>query len=969
MWYHLIVAEGVFNSTAVFQEVEHFYNALGISDYYFEHFPPHIIAGHVHCFIAAKKLAIASGRTENIQLGNEDEVRGTAFYICPNRSDLQTAVEQSIEDKFLGEGYDAEVAVKKENTKNAISIRHFLSQGTAGPDSDTRLHLYFVDRHEFMNSDVEESETDIWKISSGIFLRDKKPLARDRYEAILKKGVKKLSPVVELFDEGEQVIIMISYRKGTTHSYFSSLTHLLNANNLTIVSQFLETFANGLAVCSIYFRGQDKKALENVIQQASILYILPRTGLSSLWQEKKLTLEEISYAFAGWKFAYHFMNRQSEEYNLLYNSLKENEEAKSHLLRLKKRLKGEVETEARIKETISNHWALIKEFYKEFCSFNNPEQKSDLPSTLRRKNPSKVLAETITKFAETDLDAHILGSFLVFNSHILRTNFFKRDKVALSFRLHPSFLKDSDYPIIPYAVYFFLGSDFRGFHIRFTDVARGGIRMVHSKNNVDFQHNVQTIFQENYNLAHTQQKKNKDIPEGGSKGIILLSKGHHAQTNDFIAFKKYIDSMLDLLLPNNEIVDHLIKEEVIFCGPDEGTAKFMDWAALHSKSRGYKFWSAFTTGKSPSFGGIPHDLYGMTTLGVHTFVLSVLETLGIDETKVKKMQTGGPDGDLGSNEIKISHDHTIAIIDGSGVLYDPEGIDREELKRLVNKKSMVKEFQGKFSPQGFRVLVDETNVQLPNGAIVESGLAFRNSFHLSEYARGDLFVPCGGRPDSVDATNVNSMFLRTPEGKRGEPKFRYIVEGANLFFTQEARITLEKAGVVLFKDASANKGGVTSSSFEVLAALSFNDEEFEKHMQVKEDSTPKFYQDYVKEVQEKIQSNARLEFACIWRQSQETGKPKCLLTDELSDKINELSAVLAESEELWSLEDIRRKVLQAACPVTLQNLLTLDTIMKRVPENYLRVLFSSFLASHYVYENGLFGSPEFGFYKFLSRFS
>lgn len=37
----------------------------------------------------------------------------------------------------------------------------------------------------------------------------------------------------------------------------------------------------------------------------------------------------------------------------------------------------------------------------------------------------------------------------------------------------------------------------------------------------------------------------------------------------------------------------------------------------------------------------------------------------------------GPDGDLGSNEIKISKDQTIGIVDGSGVLYDPDGIDKE----------------------------------------------------------------------------------------------------------------------------------------------------------------------------------------------------------------------------------------------------------------------------------------------------
>lgn len=60
---------------------------------------------------------------------------------------------------------------------------------------------------------------------------------------------------------------------------------------------------------------------------------------------------------------------------------------------------------------------------------------------------------------------------------------------------------------------------------------------------------------------------------------------------------------------------------------------------------------------------------------------------------------------------------------------------------------------------------------------------------------------------------------------------------------QPARATLEKAGVVLFRDASANKGGVTSSSLEVLAALAMNEEEHAEHMQVvDEDNIPDFYQ-------------------------------------------------------------------------------------------------------------------------------
>ena len=68
----------------------------------------------------------------------------------------------------------------------------------------------------------------------------------------------------------------------------------------------------------------------------------------------------------------------------------------------------------------------------------------------------------------------------------------------------------------------------------------------------------------------------------------------------------------------------------------------------------YMYVCLFICVKSPSLGGIPHDTYGMTTRSVHQYVLGILNKLGLDESQIKKLQTGGPDGDLGSNEIKIS---------------------------------------------------------------------------------------------------------------------------------------------------------------------------------------------------------------------------------------------------------------------------------------------------------------------------
>ncbi len=54
---------------------------------------------------------------------------------------------------------------------------------------------------------------------------------------------------------------------------------------------------------------------------------------------------------------------------------------------------------------------------------------------------------------------------------------------------------------------------------------------------------------------------------------------------------------------------------------------------------------------------------------MHTFKLELLAKLNKKEEEMTKVQTGGPDGDLGSNEIKVSRDRTIAVVDGSGVAY------------------------------------------------------------------------------------------------------------------------------------------------------------------------------------------------------------------------------------------------------------------------------------------------------------
>ena len=121
-----------------------------------------------------------------------------------------------------------------------------------------------------------------------------------------------------------------------------------------------------------------------------------------------------------------------------------------------------------------------------------------------------------------------------------------------------------------------------------------------------------------------------------------------------------------------------------------------------------------------------------------------------------------------------------------------------------------------------------------------------------------------------------------------------------MFFTQEARLRLEKAGAVIFKDASANKGGVTSSSLEVLAALAFTDEEFSEHMMVHGSTAPPFYVEYVKAVQSIIEKNAELEFETLWKEAERTKIPRSILSDKLSFAIIKLNEEL-QSTTLWDV--------------------------------------------------------------------
>ncbi|KAK9468063.1 Glutamate/Leucine/Phenylalanine/Valine dehydrogenase-domain-containing protein [Lipomyces arxii] len=966
-------------------ETTWFYNKLGIDDQYFAAESVNTIANHILSIYGAK-VAAFSRKDHKLVLRLDREDGDRAVYIdtsLPGVTSLKGPhYEERIDDKYLN-GSNKSRAYRVETFRSIAASVDDLS----GDDEPQHFRCYFVYKCQFPTVELLPNEVDMEKISDRLFFEKASDNTKALYKSVIELAVNEASgPVIDSFEvEGtRERRLIIAYRQGSASNYFSALSHLYHYYGLMSTRKYVEQFSNGVTVMCIYLSPSVNSfqyppidhSVQQIIKEASLLFCLPKNTYHSIFAKAKLSLQEAIYAHCVTIFVTHFLNRLGPDYSSLLSIVNVDDPTHQEVLsKIKRRLRQETFTQEYIYSIISAQLELVHAFYTAFASTHYVQSSSEgakLHPTLsfQRIQASNVLDDTeLTKLVRRNAanDHHVLvmDAFHTFNKAVLKTNFYTPTKVALSFRLDPSFLPETEYPQPLFGMFFCVGQEFRGFHLRFRDVARGGIRIVKSRSAEVFSLNARSLFDENYNLASTQQRKNKDIPEGGAKGVILLNYEH--QDKSTVAFQKYIDAMLDLLLPGTipgvkvPIVDLYDKEEIIFMGPDENTANLVNWATVHARSRGAPWWKSFFTGKSPELGGIPHDEYGMTSLSVREFVTGIYRKLGIDGTAVRKLQTGGPDGDLGSNEILLSNEIYISVVDGSGVLTDPKGIDQCELRRLAKLRKMICDFDAsKLSEYGYKVLIDDKEVRLPSGEIVENGTTFRNLFHLRPDAEGiSMFVPCGGRPEAINASNVSNLIVN------GKSIYPWIVEGANLFITQEAKLKLESAGAIVFKDASANKGGVTSSSLEVLASLAFDDEGFYKNMCVRDGELPEFYREYVKEVQEIIKKNAYLEFEAIWNENQRTGKPRSVLSDELSNAITDLTEQL-QTSNLWDDVAFKDGILKEALPDSLLSAIGLETICSRVPQAYLKAIFGSYLAGRFVYEKG--SNPgQFAFFEFMIK--
>jgi len=807
---------------------------------------------------------------------------------------------------------------------------------------------------------------------------------RKRYERFSKECEESTIPLIAVFNLPETGETRFMFNSDFESPQLPVLRKILNDHSLTLVRAYWEPYLGQAlvpsSICTLYVNGElNRKQEEGVLADLSSYLSFSINPIKELYLQDQLTFQEMLFAGNAIDFTHLFIFKESEnvtDREILLN-LTSKDQREAFAKRIHSSNKSTYGAPV-ILETVVRNPELIKFLYAVFEKRFAPQLKIGAKAISEEGLEQKWLEfEKIIagRFIDFPLGYEIFKFMFKIITCTLKTNFYKPEKRSFAFRLDNSILDPLVFNRFVFGVFFVNGHYSCGTHLRAADIARGGLRLIRvSRSNYDSELDNAVLL--NYALGPKAQRlKHKDICESGSKGVVVPQPQYATYSKE--ALNDYTEGIMDLMLPDSSVVDYYGKPEMVFFGPDEGTAPLMDAVAYHAREKGYQYWRTITTGKSI---GIPHDTYGLLT-GGETFGLYGLGSKGVElqvdgrsvtvaddmdnifaevgediavsgmtttsimgsfrtlidhynkrEEELNLMITGGPDGDLGANQIQCYKGKICLIVDGGSILFDPEGLDKKELKKLAFMRNVsprpnsLKFPVEKLGSKGFMVPIGAKNLTLPDGTIVEDGTLFHRNFLSNPSCRkliseADIraFIPCGGFKDTINQGNVRRFLELFKE-------LEFIVEGANVFFDDAARRYIAtETNIKQIKDTTANKGGVFSSSIaEVLTAFLFQDDYEEKLLN---DSATRWA--LIKDILHLVDRYSRMETGLLLRLYD--ADPAVPLF-ELSEKTSEQIYALQDQLEL-NLEDILadgelvRKVMGRYTPSVLLEKLGEESIM------------------------------------------
>lgn len=434
-------------------------------------------------------------------------------------------------------------------------------------------------------------------------------------------------------------------------------------------------------------------------------------------------------------------------------------------------------------------------------------------------------------------DDRILRAFFACVDATLRTNYFQRDsrdqpKPYLSFKVDSGRLDLLPLPR-PFREAFVYSPRVEAIHLRGGPVARGGIRW--SDRREDFRTEI-------LGLMKAQMVKNAVIVPVGSKGGFVVKRpppegGSKLKEEVVECYRTLMRGLLDVtdnrdgdrILPPPLVVRRDGDDPYLVVAADKGTATFSDIANGISKEYGFWLDDAFASGGS---AGYDHKKMAITARGAWEAVKRHFREMGKDIQKEDFTVAGVGDmaGDVFGNGMLLSpRTRLVAAFNHVHIFLDP---DPDPKKSLAERKRLFDLPGSTWADYNKKALSDGGGVwprtakaiQLPEPArkllgISASSAAPADVIQAILRAPVDLlwlggigtFVRASHETDADVGDRANDA-LRVTARDVGA---KVVGEGANLGFTQRARVEYALRGGRLNTDAVDNSAGVDCSDHEV----------------------------------------------------------------------------------------------------------------------------------------------------------
>jgi glutamate dehydrogenase len=497
-----------------------------------------------------------------------------------------------------------------------------------------------------------------------------------------------------------------------------------------------------------------------------------------------------------------------------------------------------------IAQTMVQHREVSQLLVQLFCTLFDPAGQED-----SRSRAAAILAQVREKLetvASLDED-RILRGFMTVIKETLRTNFFQtgpdgHHQPYVSFKLDSRGIRQLPDPKPRFEIFVY-SPRMEGVHLRGGMVARGGIRW--SDRREDFRTEI-------LGLLKAQMVKNAVIVPVGAKGGFVVKRpptagGREAvQAEGIECYKTLVRGMLDVTdnIQDGEVVHppDVVRRDgddsYLVVAADKGTATFSDIA--NGLSADYRHWlgDAFASGGS---AGYDHKKMGITARGAWVAVQRHFREMGrdIQNEPFTCVGVGDMSGDVFGNGMLLSrHTRLIAAFDHRHIFVDP---DPDEEKSFEERKWLFEQPRSSWadydrallSPGGDVFERTAKQVTLSDEAAAALGLGSKKKLTPTELVQAILtaavdllwlggigtFVKASGeRHGDVgdranDATRVDATALRC----------KVVGEGANLGFTQRARIEYALSGGRINSDAIDNSAGVDTSDHEVNIKIALNE--------------------------------------------------------------------------------------------------------------------------------------------------